>query len=439
MEKLLHYAWKHRIYPLRPLQTTSGEELEIIDPGIPNENAGPDFFNAKVKIGRTVWAGNVEIHQASSDWFRHGHHKDSAYNNVILHVAALCDKEVQTLNGKYPAQFQMEIPETVRQNYAQLQKSDDYPRCHEIIPQLTTFMVHSWMSALVYERMTDKARLVIKRMKALNGDWENAFFITLARNLGFGLNGDAFEQWAASIPLRDIAKHRDHPFQIEAVFMGQAGLLDPASLPERGQKEAPHDEYFCKLQKEYAYLSHKFQLHPLPWQMWKFMRTRPQNFPHLRISQLARMFHEEQITFSIIRNISETEPLRKKLQMETNPYWEDHYLFGYPSPHSSKRISRASADLIIINTIVPTLFAYGTLTQQANYAEQAINLLEQIKPENNHIIRIWQECGLKTEHAADSQALIQLKREYCDKHECLRCRFGYEFLRNTKNLFQSAK
>lgn len=429
MEKLLHYVWKHRIYPLRPLQTITGEDLEIIDPGLPNEHAGPDFFNAKVKIGPTIWAGNVEIHLSSSDWFRHNHHTDTAYNNVILHVVAQCDRPIETQNGKSPAQLQLDIPKWVLQRYAILQKSENYPRCHELIPKLSSFMKHSWMSALVYERLTEKAQLVLSRMKTLNGDWENAFFITLARNLGFGLNGDAFEQWAKTIPLRAAAKHRDQLFQIEALFLGQAGLLDRASIPERGQTEALRDSYYLNLNKEYAYLSHKFGLNPISWEVWKFMRTRPQNFPHLRISQLARMFHEEQISFSIIREISEIEPLRKKLQLETTPYWEDHYLFGYTSPHSSKRISRASADLIIINTIVPTLFAYGTLMQENRYTEQAIALLEQIKPENNHIIRLWQECGLDVEHAADTQALIQLKRAYCDKHECLRCRFGYEFLK----------
>lgn len=428
MEKLLHYAWKHRIFPLHPLKTINGEDLEIIDPGLPNNNAGPDFFNAKVRIGSTVWAGNVEIHLSSSDWFRHGHHTDSAYNNVILHVVANCDQPIQTQNGKTPVQLQLEIPNFVQKNYATLKKSENYPRCHTIIPHLSSFMIHSWMSALVYERLEEKAQLVLNRMKTLNNDWENAFFITLARNLGFGLNGDAFEQWARTIPLMAAAKHRDNLFQLEALFMGQAGLLDKASLPERGQKESIQDEYFCNLQKEYAYLSHKFSLKPVSWQIWKFMRTRPQNFPHLRISQLARMFHEEQISFSLIREISEIEPLRKKLQLETTPYREDHYLFGYPSPHSTKKISRISADLIIINTIVPTLFAYGTFLQESRYTEQAIALLEQIKPENNYIIRQWQECGLKVEHAADTQALIQLKREYCDKQECLRCRFGYEFL-----------
>lgn len=432
MEKLLQYIWKHKIFPLAPLRTDKGEEVEVIDPGIQNTNAGPDFFNAKIKIGDTTWVGNVEVHRHASEWFQHGHDKDAAYNNVILHVTERADSPVTTATGKPVPQLQLPIPEETLRQYQILKASDDYPRCHEIIRNLSGFMVHSWMSALVYERLQTRSELVLQRLKQQNGDWEQAFFITLARNFGFGLNGDAFERWARRIPFQAIAKHRDSLFQTEAFFMGQAGLLDSDGMDREEREAALNDEYFLCLQKEYAYLRHKFELTPLPADSWRFMRTRPQNFPHIRLSQISRMYQEEKLNFSIIRDISDIDELRRKLQFQTSEYWETHFLFGYPSPHSIKRMGRGSIDLIIINTIIPTLFAYGRYLNDTRYQEQAVGLLEQLKPEENHIIRLWRQCGLEVQHAADSQALIQLKKEYCDRHECLRCRFGYEFLKSNK-------
>lgn len=432
MEKLLHYIWKHKIYPLTPLQTEAGETIEVIDPGIPNTNSGPDFFNAKIKIGGTLWVGNVEVHQNASEWFQHGHHLDPAYDNVILHVTERVDCPVVTASQKNVPQICLPVPESILQQYEQLKTSDDYPRCHEIIRKMNGFMVHSWMSALVYERLQMRSGQVLQRLRQQNGDWEQAFFITLARNFGFGLNGDAFERWARRIPFQAIAKHRDSLFQIEAFFMGQAGLLDANSMDPEERKAALADDYFQSLFKEYTYLKHKFELEPLPADVWKFMRTRPQNFPHIRLSQISRMYQEEKINFSIIREIHDINELRRKLQFQTSEYWETHYLFGYPSPRSTKRMGRGSIDLLIINTIIPTLFAYGSYLNDIRYQEQAVGLLEQLKPEENHIIRLWRQCGLEVQHAADSQALIQLKKEYCDRHECLRCRFGYEFLKAGK-------
>lgn len=437
MEKLLQYIWKHKIFPLNPLQTNNGLTLEIIDPGIQNNNSGPDFFNAKIKIDGTLWIGNVEVHLNATEWFLHGHEKDTAYNNVILHVTANDNCTVITAEQKEVPQLCLPIPKDIQEQYDVLKLSENYPRCHQIIGNLSAFTIHSWMSALVHERLQERSQLILNRLKQQNGDWEQAFFITLARNFGFGLNGDAFERWANRIPFHAIAKHRDSLFQLEAFFMGQAGLLNDEMMDKKEQNAALNDAYFRDLKKEYNYLKHKFQMEPLQPDIWRFMRTRPQNFPHIRLSQLANMYHEEKLTFSIIREITDVTHLRKQLDFQCSDYWQTHFLFGYPSPRSNKNMGRNTVDLIIINTIIPTLFAYGKYLNNESFVEQGIQLLEQIKPENNHIIRLWQECGLQVEHAADSQALIQLKKEYCDKHECLRCRFGYEFLKNRKNLFCS--
>ena len=216
-------------------------------------NAGPDFHHAKIKIGDTLWVGSIEIHQKSSDWFQHGHHEDVHYNNVILHVVQTADKDVITEDGKCLPQLVLTIPEHLKENYKELCKTTDYPRCHKIIPQIDHFTIHSWLNALVYERLEQKAHVILERVKSLQGDWEKAYFITLARNFGFGINGDAFEFWAKNIPLPAVAHHRDNLFQIEAIFMGQAGLLDINTIPQKYQQEAVNDGYFSKLKGEYEY------------------------------------------------------------------------------------------------------------------------------------------------------------------------------------------
>ena len=214
MEVLLHYCWKHKLLPLKELMTTDNQLVEIIDPGLHNRHAGPDFFNAKVRINGTLWVGNVEIHQKSSDWYAHGHHLDKAYDNVVLHVATVIDADVQTRQGNFIPQLALEVPETVKAHYQELLSVDQYPPCYRIIPNLTRLTVHSWMSVLQTERLEQKTRAIQQRVKRCDGSWETGYFVTLARNYGFGVNGDAFETWALHVPLKEVAHHRDDLFQI---------------------------------------------------------------------------------------------------------------------------------------------------------------------------------------------------------------------------------
>ena len=278
MEQLLHYVWKHKIFPLEELKTTAGQKLEIIDTGLSNRNAGPDFFNAKIKLNGVLWVGNIEIHTHSSDWFKHGHHQNPVYDNVILHVATHVDAEVFRSNGEPIPQLQLACPEHIRENFKELSSTDKYPPCHRIIPSLSKLTIHSWMSALQMERFEQKNAHLIERLRFCNNHWEDAFFITLARNFGFSLNADAFEEWAKYIPLRAIDKHRDNLFQVEAFFFGQAGILG----------DIDGDEYYLRLKREYEYLAHKFELSPMDVTHWRFLRLRPNNFPHVRIAQLAK-------------------------------------------------------------------------------------------------------------------------------------------------------
>ena len=429
MEQLLHYTWKHRLLPLSELTTTDGRTVEVIDTGLYNRSdAGPDFFNAKVRIGGTLWVGNVELHMKSSEWYTHRHDRDARYNNVVLHVVEKADTDVMTEDGKYLPQVEISVPETVRANYEQLLSTDHYPPCYRVIPSLGNLLIHSWMAALQTERLEQKTLAIAKRVEQAGGSWEDAYFVTLARNYGFGINGDAFELWAANIPLNAVGKHRDDLFQVEAIFMGQAGLLDPASVPERYRERAQAEGYFDRLRNEYAFLAHKFSMKPMDFSLWRFLRLRPQNFPHIRISQLANLYFERKAGLSRLIECETIEQLRELMQTHVTPYWETHFTFGSESTRNSKKLSVSSANLIIINTAIPVLFAVGRHRQKDELCDRAFDFLDQLQAESNHIIRMWRECGLPVKTAGDSQALIQLKREYCDRRECLRCRFGYEYL-----------
>lgn len=429
MEQLLQYVWKHKMLPLKELTTTDGRTVEIIDSGLQNRNAGPDFFNAKVKIDGTLWVGNVEIHDKSSDWHLHGHDHDSAYDNVVLHVASVIDSEVQTTNGLLVPQLQLDVPEKVQQHYDELLKTDQYPPCYRIIPDLSRLTVHSWMSALQTERLERKTEDIRKRAERCNGSWEDAYFVTLARNYGFGINGDAFEQWAYHVPLSAVGKHRDDLFQIEAIFMGQAGLLELDTVPAQYQKDALNEGYFAKLRNEYQYLAHKFSLQPMSATLWRFLRLRPQNFPHIRIAQLANLYYERKASLSRLIECETVKEMQEMMHTHVTPYWETHYTFGSESAENGKHLSPFSLNLLMINTAIPMLFAYGRHASKELLCDRAFDFLEQLKAENNYIIRMWQECGLEVRNAGDSQALIQLKNEYCDRKDCLRCRIGYEYLK----------
>ena len=429
MEQLLHYVWKHKLFPLKALTTTDNHPVEVIDPGLHNTNAGPDFFNAKIKIDNTLWVGNIEIHDKSSDWYQHAHDKDDNYNNVILHVVGLVDSDAKTHDGKQMSQMQLDIPSNVTVHYRELLSTDSYPPCYKVIPELSNLTVHSWMAALQTERLEQKTEAIKKRVALCNGSWEDGYFVTLARNYGFGINGDAFEQWALNVPLHDVAHHRDDIFQIEAIFMGQAGLLELDTIPEKYQQEALNEGYFTKLRNEYLYLAHKFGMKPMDRRLWKFLRLRPQNFPHIRISQLANLYYQHKAGLSNLIEADTVEYLGDILKTSVTPYWENHYTFGSKSETNEKHLSPFSLNLLMINTTIPMLFAYGRHQSKEELCERAFDLLEQLKAENNYIIRMWQQCGLDVKNAGDSQALIQLKKEYCDKKDCLRCRFGYEYLR----------
>lgn len=426
MEFLLHYVWQHRIFGTVPLRTDQGESVEIIDTGLHNMTAaGPDFFNAKIRMNGVVWAGNVEIHEKSSDWYAHHHEQDPAYNNVILHVASELDTEVRTADGKVIPQFCLKVPEELTAHYRELIDEQTYPPCYRIIPDVPQLIVHAWMNRLTVERLEKKTDRVRHYLDMTGGDWERAFFITLARNFGFGTNAEIFERWAATILPSDVGKHRDNEFQIEAFFMGQAGLLSPERLALECQ-----DDYFKRLCDEYAFLRHKFHLQPIDGKPWQFGRLRPQNSPLIRLSQLARLYVGRQADFSQIVEKTDLKDLRDLFRVGVTPYWRTHYRFGEVSSKSSDKVLRQSSlDLIVINSVAPLLFAYGRYLQDESLCQRATDFLEALPAESNYITRCWGKAGISVSTAADSQALIHLRKNYCDTKDCLRCRFGAEYLR----------
>lgn len=436
MEKLLQYCWKHRILPEGELRTADGESIEIVDTGLLNTDAGPDFFNARLRIGGRLWAGNVEIHIRRNDWYAHGHDRDAAYDNVILHVVdaqsngpADADSAIRTREGRILPEVKISVPEEIRANYRELLSEDSYPPCYKIIPNVTPLSMHSWMAALQTERLKQKTEAIAERVSMLKGDWEHAYFITLARSYGFGSNSDALEQWARNMPMTSVAHHRDNLFQIESIFFGQAGMLNIATVRERLQLETAADEYFQRLQSEYEYLKHKFQMTDKYAPQWKYMRMRPQNFPTIRIAQLARLYYERRTSLSQLIECDTIDKLRKMFHCGVSDYWQTHYTFGHESQPSAKQLSAASISLLMINCAIPMIFAYGRQTGSEALCNRALDLLESLPPENNTITRMWKQVGLESRSAGDTQALIQLKKQYCDRKDCLQCRIGYEYMK----------
>lgn len=423
-ENLLHYVWKYRLFNPVGLVTHTGEPVEIIDTGLHNSHAGADFFNAKVKIGDKLWAGNVEIHLRSDDWYRHGHHTDKAYNSVILHVVDEIKGDVANEKGRSIPQMKLPIAQHIKQNAQQLLQSEQSLPCKAHIPTINRSYIRSWLDNLMIERLERKTNDIEQHLDRFNNSWDQTFYVLLTRNFGFGLNASSFERLALSLQYNIIQKHTNNLFQVEALLFGQAGMLQSADIT---------DEYYLALQKEYNFLRHKYQLTPIEEHLFKKLRVRPGAFPQIRIAQLAALFQQSGRLFSSIIQIEDYRVMRMHFQSQVSEYWKTHYTFGRPSPSRPKAMGESSLDLIIINTVVPLLFAYGKKSDQATYCERALTILEQIKAERNSIVNTFAQAGIPIESAYDSQAAIQLKREYCDPRKCLYCQIGYKVLSKTKH------
>lgn len=421
METLLHYVWKNKLYTPGNFISTEGISLEIIDPGIYNTDAGPDFFNAKIKMGQRIWAGNVEIHNLSSDWYKHKHHNDPAYNSVILHVIETMDQlNIKDSQGRAIPQWILSVPQQIKDNYQFLIHSDYSIPCQGSLWQTPSIYLSGWKDSLLIERLERKVNQISFLGNKYYNDWNETFYIILARSFGFGINNDSFERLAESLPLKQILKHQNSVCQTEALFLGQAGLLN----------DMIEDEYYKCLQNEYHFLSKKYHLKSLDGYTFKSLRIRPESFPPVKIVQLAGLIRRQPSLFSCILERNSLREFQELFTTSINPYWNTHYQFGKLSSYNPKNMGLNSINCLIINTVIPILLAYGKKKNIEKYIDLAFNLLEIMKPENNFIVNTFKRQGVIVENAGDSQALIQLKREYCEKKKCFLCRIGHQILTN---------
>jgi len=422
-EAFLHYLWKYKLFYTNDLSTCNEEPVEILIHGDHNQDAGPDFLNAKIKIGDTLWAGNVEIHINSSDWYKHGHHKDKAYDNVILQVVLNHDKEIFRTNGTQIATMELKFSKKLYENYETLLLNESWIPCEDKIKETEEFIINFWLSKLTIERLEDKANQIEQQLTKNKNDWENTFYQMLAKNFGFKTNGQPFEMLAKTLPLTLLAKHKNNLLQVEALLFGQAGFLE----------QDQSDSNTFSLNKEYKHLKNKFRLKPIDKHMWKFSRLRPANFPTIRIAQFAQLIHKSQSLFSKIMETSEIKSLQEYFEVTPSEYWHKHYRPGKLSAGKKKTLGVNAFHNIVINTIVPFLFVYGTYKENEIYRERALSYLQKIPPEKNKIIKQWKKIGITAENAYYSQALLQLKNNYCRHKKCLSCEIGNKIIKQTNH------
>jgi hypothetical protein len=422
-EELLHFIWKYRFINSSDLKTTDGDLIEIIHPGTHNTDAGPDFFNAKVKIGDTLWAGNVEMHLKASDWAHHRHHLDAAYNNVILHVVLNDDVDVFTEKGIKVPMMKLEVIESLQHKYIELLLSEKWLVCQDALSQLNNIDWHGWLDRCLISRFEERTAKILSLLDQFNGDWEQVFFIVIARSFGFGTNSQPFEMMARQTPVRALLHHADNLLQVEAILFGQAGFI--------GQE--PQNEYQTLLAREYGYLASKFNLKPIPVHLWKFLRLRPVNFPTIRIAQLAAFINQNGGAFESLINQHDIHAVIDLLDLQASTYWNTHYqLFEDESENHPKALGVSSRQLILINAIIPMMYAYGQHRSNDDLMAKAFDWLSKLPPEKNHIVDGWQlNGGIEAVNAYESQSLVHLRTAFCEQKKCLQCRIGLLHLKKS--------
>lgn len=428
-EEFLHYLWKYSLYDQDRLFDNEHNKIIVLDPGQYNRDSGPDFFNARISVAGTVWAGNVEIHVKSSHFYNHGHQNDPAFNNVILHIVADNDKRVCNEKGEEILTAEISFDSTYYEKYIFLVNNPYIIACQDDIKKLDDIIIFHWFNSLVIERFQAKSESILKIFSETGNDWEETFYRILTRYFGFRVNTEPFEMLASALPFRIIRKHTDNIFQIESLLFGTAGLLETGLF-----REVLSDEYYLNLIKEYAILSAKYSLQPLHGWLWKFARLRPSNFPTVRLSQLAAMLSVTGGLFSKVMETTDIKQIKKLFEVSASGYWDDHFVFGKKSRNTTKNIGSQAADILLINAVIPMIFVYGQSRDCQNISERALSFLEKIKPEENIITSEWEAAGVVAESAFYSQALIQLRNEYCKKRKCLDCRIGNKIISQGKKL-----
>lgn len=413
-EDFLQYLWKFTKFNTQVLTTTQGLKLSIYNVGSVNTSDGPDFFNAKISIGNQLWAGNIEIHTKSSNWYMHGHEKDKNYDNVILHVVWEHDVEVFIGNYQLPTlQLKDYISIELLEKYNQFfRKANNKLHCEKHITQTPSLIIKNWWERLYIERLEQKSEMIFEELKKSANNWEAVLYILLFKNFGLNINGNSFYQIAKQTPFEVIRKVADNLMQLEALFMGQAGLL-----------ENPVDIYAESLQKEYIFLKHKFGLESIKVPEIKFSRLRPANFPTIRLAQLAFLYHHRKNLFSKIINTDTFLDYKEILTVQTSSYWKNHYTFNTISKETIKNTATGFIELLIINTIIPIKFCYAQFIGK-DINDALINIIGNLPAEKNAVIHKFKDLQVKIPSALESQAILQCYTKYCSNHKCLQCAVG---------------
>jgi hypothetical protein len=419
-EDFIHYLWKHKKFETKDLSTTEGKPIVIVSTGLHNQDAGPDFFNSKIRINDQLWAGNIEIHLKSSDWFAHSHEKDKAYDNVILHVVwehnmaifRRDNSEIDTLELK---QF---VSKEALNNYHKLfSKGQKWINCENEFGDVDEFLLSNWLERLYFERLERKSDEINLMLEKSKNDWEAVLFKMLAKNFGLKVNGESFLSIANSIDFSLLRKEGTSILKMESLLFGQAGLLD-------GDKE---DVYFRELKASYAYQRHKYRLKNQSVTSLQFFRLRPPNFPTIRLSQLANLYQSKSNLFAEILDANSVKKIYEILSISSSPYWETHYTFDKTSKKSKKKITNSFMDLMLINSIIPLKFSYSKYVGKSMDSE-IIQWMTDLRSEKNSLVEKFHTVKPLPNNAMNSQALIQLKTNYCDKNNCLQCAIGNDLL-----------
>ncbi len=420
-ESFLHFLWRWRRFDAQNLTPTDGQALEIQHPGEWNDHAGPDFFNARLRIGDTTWAGNVEMHLRASEWLAHRHSDDAAYDNVVLHVVFEDDQPIARASGERIPCLELKgrIPAKILENYQRLEHERAWIPCQSFFKNIPDIVRLNWLDRLLVERLEQKTAAVAEMLAATENHWEEAFYRLLARNFGLKVNAEPFEALARSLPLLTLAKHKNDLKQVEALLFGQAGFLE----------ETFKDEWPKALAQEYKFLKHKYDLAPMAASQWKFLRLRPANFPTVRLAQFAALVHQSAHLFSKILEAKNLRELENLFDVQPGDYWLTHFQFDKPSVKRPKHLGRDFVHLLIINAIAPFLFHYGKTREQEEFQKRALRLLEELPPEANAIVDGWADLGVSAKNAYQTQALIHLKTRYCDAKRCLECAIGNAILK----------
>lgn len=420
-EDFLQYIWANSLYKGEGFTTRGGKRVRVLRPGELNRDAGPDFFNARIGMDDLIVAGNVEVHLKSSDWYRHGHHTDAAYNNVVLSVVLEDDMRVYDSAGREVECVVPEFAEELYREYLFIRDSRSVPGCRRRLGGMEKSRFFLALQGLAVERLERKVEDIHELLRQTGNDWEECFYRLLCRYWAGNVNTEAFYQLSLRLPYRVLLRYADRLPVVEALMFGVSGLLE----------EAAEDDYATALKKEYAYYRAKHRLGEMPVQMWRFLRVRPESFPTVRIALLAAFICRFRRVVSRLTEAESAEEAMAFFDVQASSYWDSHYSFQKKSVVRGKRVGSTFRHVLLINVFVPFLFIYGREQGNERLAEKALRWLEEARPEKNHIIDAWTKCGFALDSALQTQALIQLRREYCDKRLCLKCRIGREVLKSS--------